>query len=94
MDQNENILENGSAWPLEELEESKRETEIKEALSFGNHNSTVRNPKFLRKLIEKDVFHGYGLVLPLSNIDRIPGVLLAPMNIMTQNTINEHGENR
>ena len=42
-------------------------------------------------MIEKDVVHGYGLVLPLSKIDRIPGVLLAPMNTMTQNTIDEHG---
>ena len=85
-----NILENGSAWPLEELEESKRETDMKEALSFGNHKGAVRNPILLRKLIDKDVVHGYGLVLPLSKIDLIPGVLLATMNIMTQNTIEEH----
>ena len=64
---------------------------MKEALSFGNHKGAVRNPFFLRKLIEKDVFHGYVLVLPLSKIDRIPGVLLAPMNIMTQNTVDENG---
>ena len=85
-----NILEKNSTWPLEELEESKRETDIKEALSFGNHKGAVRNPIFLRKLIEKDVVHVYVLVLPLSNIDRIPGVLLAPMNIMKQNTIDEN----
>ena len=84
-----NILENGSAWPLKKLGESKRETDMKEALSFGNHKGAVRNPIFLRKLIEKYVVHGYGLV-PLSNIYWIPGVLLAPMNIMTQNTIDEH----
>ena len=42
-------------------------------------------------MIEKDVAHGYGLVIPLSKIDRIPGVILAPMNIMTQNTIDENG---
>ena len=64
---------------------------MKDAISFGNHMGDVRDPNFLRKLVEKDVFRGYGLVLPLSNIDRIPGVLLAPMNIMTQNTIDEHG---
>ena len=86
-----NILENGSAWPLEELEESKRAIDMKEDLSFENHKGTVRNTILLRKLIEKDVFHGYGLVLPLSKIDQIPGVLLAPMNIMTQHTIDEHG---
>ena len=63
-----NILENGSACPLEQLEESKRETDMKEALSFGNNKGAVRNANFLRKLIEKDVVHGYGLVLPLSKI--------------------------
>ena len=44
-----NILENGSAWPLEELEESKGEINMKEALSFGNHKGAVRNPILLRK---------------------------------------------
>ena len=38
-----NILENGSAWPLEELEVSKRATEMKEALYFGNKKGSVRN---------------------------------------------------
>ena len=63
---------------------------MKEALSFGNHKGAVRNTILLSKLIEKDVVHGYVLVLPLSKIDLIPGVLLAPMNIMTQNTIDEN----
>ena len=63
-----NILENGSAWTLEELEESKIETDMKEAISFEIHKGVVRNPIFLRKLIEKDVVYGYGLVLSLSKI--------------------------
>ena len=64
---------------------------MKEALSFRNHKDAVRSPILLRKFIEKDVVHGYGLVLPLRKIDRIPDVLLAPRNIMTQNKIDEHG---
>ena len=64
---------------------------MKEALSFGNQKGAVGNPILLRKLIEKDVVHGYELVLTLSKIDRIQGVLLAPMNIMTQKKIDEHG---
>ena len=63
-----NILENVSAWPLDEQEESKRTTDMKEALSCGNHKGAVRNPIFLRKLIEKHVVHGYGLVFPSSKI--------------------------
>ena len=86
-----NILENGSTWQLEEFEESKRATNIKEDISFGNYKGAVRNIILLRKLIEKDIVHGYGLVLTLSKIDQTPGVLLSPMNIMTQNTIDEHG---
>ena len=48
-------------------------------------------PILLRRLIEKDAVHGYGLVLHLIKIDQISAVILAPMNIMTKNTINEHG---
>ena len=36
-----NILEDGSAWPLEKLEESKIETDMKEALSFENHKGAA-----------------------------------------------------
>ena len=64
---------------------------MKEDLSFGNHKVAVRNPISLRKLIEKDVFHVYGLVLPLSKIDKISGVLLAPMNIMTEKKDKQEG---
>ena len=55
---------------------------MKESLSFGNHKGAVRNPIFLKKFIKKML----SMVIYL-----IPGALLAPMNIMTQNTINEHG---
>ena len=51
---------------------------MKEALSFGNHKGAVRNLILPKNWIEKDIVHGYGLVLPLSKIDEIPGVLLAP----------------
>ena len=85
------ILENGSNWPLEDLKEGDRKTDMEEAISFGNHKGAERNPVLLRNLVEKDVTHGYGLVLPLSKVNRIPGILLAPMNIMTRNTIDEYG---
>ena len=35
--------------------------------------------------------HGYGLVLPLEKLKQKPGALLAPMNIMKQNSIVECG---
>ena len=35
--------------------------------------------------------YGYALVLLLSEISRIPGTLMAPMNAQKQNMIDEHG---
>ena len=58
---------------------------------FRNHKGATSNPKILRQLVEKDATHGFGLVLPLDRLDRIPGALLAPMNATQQNTIDEHG---
>ena len=42
--------------------------------------------------MEKDITHGYGLQLPLKSIWLIPGVVIAPMNIGWQNTINKQGQ--
>ena len=60
-------------------------------MAFGNHKGAESNPELLIDLVEKDVTHGYGLVLPLDKLRRIPGALLAPMNVMKQNTIDEFG---
>ena len=85
------ILDNGSIWPLEELDEELRASDLREALEFGNHKGATSQPELLRKLVLKDITHGYGLVLPLSKLPRLPGALMAPMNIQRQNTIDEHG---
>jgi hypothetical protein len=39
-----------------------------------------------------NVKYGYALPLPLGKIRRIPGICMAPLNIQSQWTINEHGE--
>ena len=85
------ILENGLDWPLADLSSAERKEDLEEALEFGNHKSAESNPVLLRELVEKDVTHGYGFPLPLVELHRVPGALLAPMNIMKQNTINQEG---
>ena len=85
------ILQNGSCWPMEDLPLQEKSNDLQEALAFGNHKGATSNPEVLRDLVKKDVTFGYGLVLPLDKLDRVPGALLAPMNIMRQNTIDEHG---
>ena len=85
------ILSNGSKFPLSELDFQSRASDLEEALEFGNHKGAEQQPDLLEKLVKKDIIHGYGLVLPLDKITRVPGALMAPMNIQRQDTIDESG---
>jgi len=85
------ILQQGSTWPLEDLSEEQRLSDVLEAIKFGNHKGAQANPNAILKLVSKDVKHGYAVAFPLSKAHLIPGVLIAPMNIMHQNTIDETG---
>ena len=49
------------------------------------------NKNLLRSLILEDVTHGFILPLPLKKTRQIPGILIAPLNIINQNTINKEG---
>ena len=85
-------LSRGSDWPLDDLPSEECKNDLEEALIFGNHKGATAKPLLLCELIAQDVMHGYCLPLPLSKIGKIPGALLAPMNIMAQSTINETGK--
>ena len=85
------FLEEGSKWPLDELSEDERKQDIDDALTFGNHKGASQKPELLKKLIGKDVKYGYSLPIPLDSVRLIPGICMAPMNIMAQNTIDEFG---
>ena len=86
------VLKNGSKWPLQPLDEDDRIKDVEEALVFGNHKGAVKQQDLLVKLVTDDVIRGFALPLPLDKITQIPGVLLAPLNIQAQNTINERGK--
>ncbi len=66
------IIENGSTWPLEDLDFEKK---------IGNHKGAINNPKLSEHIVMKDIIHYYALPLPLSKIHCIPGVILAPTKI-------------
>ena len=76
---------------MAELSNKLKRLDIEYALSFRNHKGANEKPDLLRSLVEKDVTRGYGVVIPLNKILRVPGLMLALMNIMKQNTIDEHG---
>jgi hypothetical protein len=86
------ILTEGSSWPLDPLDEEDRKKDLEEALSFGNHKGAEDNPDLLRELCNKDVIHGYSLVLPLKCAEKLEGLRINPMNIAHQNTIEDVGK--
>jgi len=87
----EDILKNSSKWPLEEISNENRASDLQEALIFGNHKGASLKPEVLKKLISKDVKYGYSLPIPLDSVTKMKGLEMAPMNIMAQNTIDEFG---
>ncbi len=86
------VLSDGSSWPLAPLDDQNRLLDIDDALAFGNHKGANQQPELLLKLVSDNIIRGFALPLPLDKIRRIPGVLLAPLNIQLQKTINERGE--
>ena len=67
---------------MAELDNVSRIGDLNEALTFGNHKGLDQHPELLKELVQKDIKHGYGLVIP---------PILAPMNIATQNSIDDCG---
>jgi hypothetical protein len=86
------LLTEGSTWPLSPIDEHDRLLDIDDALAFGNHKGANQQPELLRELINDEVKRGFALPLLLYKIKNIPGVLIAPLNIQQQMTINERGE--
>ncbi len=86
------VLIKGSEWPLSTLDDSKQLKGIDDMLKFGNHKGANQQQELLLKLVKDDLIRGFALPLPLNKIKKIPGVLLAPLNIQLQKTINECGE--
>ncbi len=88
----ERLLIKGSRWPLKKISKENRVADLQEALQFGNHKGATSKPELLRELITADVTHGYGLIIPLNKIERIPGACLALMNIMHHFTLDASGD--
>jgi hypothetical protein len=85
------LFDSGCAFIAPTLPESDRLRQIDLALSFGNHKGSIKKPEQLQKLLNDDVVHGYNLPLSPDLIHKIPGLLLSPMNISRQHTIDETG---
>ena len=86
------LLTKGVEFPLLPLTEEQRLTDLALAMSRGNHSSAKSKSDVVKKLLIKEVERGWQLPLPPEKIHLLPNAVVAPMGIVTQATINKHGE--
>jgi hypothetical protein len=86
------MMTEGFTMPLTELPEIDRVQDVLEAIRYGNHKSTQKNPAVVLEMLREEVEHGWQLVLPCSSIPSIPGAVVSPLGLVDQNTIDERGQ--
>ena len=82
----------GIAFPLSPLSTKTRAADLAECLIFANHKGVEKYSQFFNNLMESDVTRGYSLILPLPAVSLTLNALMAPLNIIEQNIITEHGK--
>jgi hypothetical protein len=87
----EDLLLRGSHFSADPLPDTTCRLQAAAALDYGNHKGATKAKDKLCSLLNDDVTHGFNLPLPLSMTHRIPGLLLSPMNIARQNSIDASG---
>eukprot|EP00978_Attheya_sp_CCMP212_P010811 scaffold26284_cov44-Attheya_sp.AAC.1 len=83
------ILESGVDYPLIPIDPDIEKLDLIEALEKGNSKGYKENPQVMEELITGDVEHAFSLVIPSDKVIEIEGAQVAPMNVATQNSIDE-----
>jgi len=85
------ILCEGATFPLHDISQADRDADRQFILSRGNHKSVAKNAHIVQQLIAEDVIHGHSLPLPLHCANKIINSSIAPIGVVIQETLNEHG---
>ena len=86
------ILNQGSNWAMNEIQEPIRKEDVNLAIQRGNHKSAVNHELFLSQALVKDIEKGWILVLPLDSAGSIPNLMISPMGVADQLGISATGE--
>jgi hypothetical protein len=92
MESNGSLPLGGKQMAISRNQQNEQQQDLVDALTFGNHKGTSQKLVILKTLIAKKVKYGYSLPVPLSSVQSIPGLMMATMNIMEQNTIAKFGQ--
>jgi hypothetical protein len=86
------ILDNGASFPLTEMSDLERLTDVTFHSERGNHKSLTKYSSFIEPVINEDVERGFALPLPLETLKTLKYASLAPLGCHKQTTINTKGE--
>jgi len=84
-------LPKSSLLPVEPIEEEPLLQDLLEAIEFGNHKSATKDAPKLLSIFGKEVEKGWQLTLPISTLQHLPGAVVGPVGIVSQDSINAFG---
>ena len=84
-------LHQGATLPLTPLEESACLDDLREAIAYGNHKSSIHNAPRLMKILSTEVDKAWQLPLPIQHLDKIPRAVISPLGLTKQAGIDENG---
>jgi len=84
-------LMHGAHLPVEPIEEEPRLQDLLEAIKFDNHKSATKDGPKLLSIVGKEVEKGWQLTLPISALQHLPGAVIGPFGIVSQNSIDAFG---
>ncbi|KAI2502043.1 hypothetical protein MHU86_12446 [Fragilaria crotonensis] len=88
----EQILSEGMHYVFNrELSQSEREKEVAAMMIRGNHKSAQSEQEQVRKLLAKDVLHGFSIPIPIGVVKEIPGAMVQPLGLVQQWTVGPDG---
>ena len=89
-----NIIQQGSRYHLNPIEEEARKSDLDAMILRGNHKSShsVLNSAALDKVINKYIYHGWALPLTIESLQNIINVGVVTLGVAEQLSINEKGE--
>ena len=75
-----------------ELDDDAQRNEMLALMDLGNHKSAQEGADDVRKLLAKDVVHGFSIPLPLATLILIPRAGVQPLGLVSQWTVDAEGK--
>ncbi len=86
------ILENGMSYRYShEISEEARKCEVQAMLLRGNHKSAEDESEQAKRLLLKDVHHGFSLPVLPNIVSKIPGAMVQPLGLAKQYSLDAEG---